>query len=608
MSWPRLSRTIFTFAMLVFLAGAVASDSPLLDAAMRADAEAIRALLEEGELEVNVASGDGMTALHWAAVHGQPDVIDLLLSRGADLEAATRIGKQTPLHLASEAGREESALRLVAAGADVTVATHTGVTPLHYASRAGLDGLVAALLAAGADPNTTENAAEQTPLMFASASNRTAVVKLLLEGGADPDRMTRVEDIATQAEIDRAARRVRDQTIAQFRSEVPLEARQEWRPTPQQVQAAMKAARKVQEELEREYQEEDRSGARWQEIPDAPLSMAQTVRRRGGFTALHLATREGSRDAAHALLDGGASLDLQSGGDETSPLLMSLINGHFDLAMELLDRGADPTLPSDLGVTPLFQVIHIQYQPRARYPQQEAYKQQQTNYYELMERLLEMGVDPNARLTRHLWYSEYNFSQLGVDFWGMTPFFRAAHALDVRAMKLLVDHGADPTIPTRAPPRRAAGYGVEDEVDHSGLPPMVVGGDGVHPIHAVAGVGHGAGRLSGADGSGWASSVHQHVPNGWMVAARYLVEELGANVNERDHNGFSPIHWAAGRGDTEMVQYFLDHGGDPLVLSRRGITTVDIANGPEEKLRPYFKTMELLMSHGAKNNDRCVIC
>ena len=66
-----------------------------------------------------------------------------------------------------------------------------------------------------------------------------------------------------------------------------------------------------------------------------------------------------------------------------------------------------------------------------------------------MKKLLDKGVDPNVRLMKKVWYQEYNFPLLGVDEIGATPFWRAAYASDVEAMKLLVAYGADPNIRTK---------------------------------------------------------------------------------------------------------------------------------------------------------------
>src|SRR5690606_11338105 len=78
-------------------------DSPVADAAMRDDAETVRALVKQGA-DVNAAQGDGMTALHWAAQNGDAELVSMLLYAGANARAVTRNGAFTPLHLASRAG------------------------------------------------------------------------------------------------------------------------------------------------------------------------------------------------------------------------------------------------------------------------------------------------------------------------------------------------------------------------------------------------------------------------------------------------------------------------------------------------------------------------
>src|SRR5581483_728821 len=175
---------------------------------------------------------------------------------------------------------------------------------------------------------------------------------------------------------------------------------------------------------------------------DRQFLYAELVSTQGGLAPLHLAARQGQLEAVHALLEAGANVNQQSAGDHITPLIIATINGHFDLAKELLEKGADPKLAEDNGVTPLYAALNCEWAPKALYPQPRAYEQQKISYLDLMQAFLDKGADPNARLKRKVWYSGYNFDLSGVDEAGATPFWRAAYASDVDAMKLLVAHGA----------------------------------------------------------------------------------------------------------------------------------------------------------------------
>jgi len=334
------------------------------------------------------------------------------------------------------------------------------------------------------------------------------------------------------------------------------------------------------------------------------MSYGELVGAKGGLTPLLFALRQGNTDAAIALLKAGADVNQVSPGDHTSPLLMATINGHFDLAKLLLERGASPKLASDAGATPLYATINLQWAAKSLYPQPTAQLRQQTTYLALMEALLKAGADPNARLTKHLWFMSYNFDLLGVNTTGATPFWRAAYGTDVAAMRLLVKYGADPTIPTLKPAGAVRGDDAPVETDSvatdpSGLPPVPAGGPGVHPIHAASGVGY---------GEGYAANAHQHAPDGWLPSVRYLVEELHADVNARDYKGYNPVHHAAARGDNQLIEYLLSKGADVKALSRTGQTTADMANGPVQRIPPFLETVALLEKLGSKNSHKCRSC
>jgi len=93
-----------------------------------------------------------------------------------------------------------------------------------------------------------------------------------------------------------------------------------------------------------------------------------------------------------------------------------------------------------------------------------------------------------------------------------------------------------------------------------------------------------------------------------FAAVKYLVEELHADVNVRDHEGNTAIHHAAARGDNEMILYLISKGADPKIINRAGQTTVDLANGPVQRITPFPETIKLLEGMGVKNNHKCVGC
>ncbi|MDE0074998.1 MAG: ankyrin repeat domain-containing protein [Gammaproteobacteria bacterium] len=584
-------------AVSMLLTSADASDSPLADAAMKGDATAVRTLLASGA-DVNAARGDGMTALHWAAETGNAEITEILVSAGAILEVTTRLGAYTPLHVAGRKGAAGVIRVLLDAGADPRTVAATGSTPLHLVAGAGSALGAQHLVDAGAEVNARAGDAQQTPLMFAAAADRADVVTLLVARGADPNVTTTLMEAATRSEVDNYASERMQEVLDAFKGD------SNELPTPAQIQAALEVARAVQRAgvvpEEEEEEDEDDPRAFFRQPPDQKW---------GSLTALHHAAREGAIDAAMALLDGGADIDFVTEADNTSPLTMAVINGRFDLAMKLLERGANPNLATVDGVAPLYATFNVQWSPRSRYPQPRAHEQQETVYLDLAMALLEAGAEVDFQVTKNFWYFTYSGcgnGNCGLENQdGVTPFWRASRALDLDGMKLLRSWGADWNIATVKQPERRRGRNPrtgdtedEEQVDPSGLPPVPVGGPAVYPIHAASGVGY---------GQGFAGNAHTHIPGNWIAAVEYLLE-LGADINQRDANGYTPLHHAAARGDTEMIQWLVDRGADVMVVSRRGQTTVDMANGPVSRVTPYPEAIALLESMGAINNHNCISC
>ena len=562
-----------------------AGSSPVADAVMKRDKEAVRTLLKDGA-DVNAAQGDGMTALHWASRTGDVDLAQMLLYAGANVKATTRLGAYTPLMMAAEQGHAAVIAALLAAGADVKAANATGTTPLMLAALSGDARAVTMLVENGAEVDAKEKSMQQTALMFATGSNRVDAIAALLKAGADVTLTSKVNNVGNLSGAEQEFLAAASGSGGQPGG------------NPQQANGPASAAVAPAPAA---GQGGRRGGGGGQAGVDRSYFYNELVGTQGGVTPLLFAARGGYLDAAKLLVGAGADVNQLSAGDKTSPLLIATINGHFDLARWLLDRGANPNAPSANGVTPLYAALNVTWAPRALYPQPRAFQQQQLTYLDFMTALLDKGGQPNLRLTKKVWYTEYNFDLAGVDEIGATPFWRAAFAGDVAAMKLLMEYGADPNIPTMKPAGRprVGDSGAREVKEISTLPPLPVGGPGVPALQAAAGVGF---------GEGFAANSHIHSPAGFMPGIKFLIEVAGADPNDLDHDGNTALHHAAARGDNESILYLVSKGADVTRVNREGHTVADMANGPVQRVQPFPETLALLEKLGSKNNHKCVSC
>lgn len=645
------------FAAILVAAGP--AESPVADAAQNGDIETVRSLLREGA-DVNAGQGDGMSALHWAAERGDVELIDVLLYAGAEVEASTRIGQYRPLHIAARNAHLGAVARLIEAGADVAAVTHpSGSTALHMAALSGSADLVHALVDAGADIDAREGEWGQTPLIFAASWNRVAAAVALLEEGADPNLAAESMDLQQMGRLDAEAQRRQQEVLKAFTNDG------EWDPTSAQVQAAVLAGRgayepgaEVAERREsNRFQREVRITSKGGLTPllhaarQGHISTIEVLLEHGadidqvgggdGTSPLLIASINGQFDAGMMLLERGADPNIPSTLNGATPLYAAVNSewqprtrypqpqeregqqyGYLDFMQALLEAGADP----DARMT-----LHPWY----------------------ME------------------YTGCGNAQCGlIDMKGATAFLRAAYATDVDAMRLLSTWGADPYIATKAPARRnrrttqerirqfqvealdnveefeelsdsaqaTAVVTIWDDLpdsvkadlaeteirsqpaefrqvvlehamrqdsvnaekpDPSGLAPIPEGGPAVFAMHAASGVGY---------GEGFAGNAHRHAENGWLPSVRFLIEEVGMDVNMRDHNGYNAIHHAAARGDNELILYLVEQGGDVTAISRRGQTTADMANGPVSRVSPIPETVALLESLGSANSNNCLTC
>jgi ankyrin repeat protein len=555
-------------AVTIVLAGAPV-DTRVADAAMSGDLDAVRSLLREAA-DVNSAQGDGMTALHWTAFNGDTEIAETLLYAGANVKATTRLGAYTPLYLASEGGHAGVVNALLGAGADANLTAFGGVTPLMMAASSGEPEVVELLIAAGAKVDAAEDGRGQTPLIFAAAFNRTDVIGVLLEHGANLDQVDkkftppeRRRRGGQQVQATRGNRGRRGQQAAQAA------------PPPDPPE---QPAEDPPEDPDAEEDEED------EEPAEPELSMDKGNNPKGELTPLMYAAREGSLDAVRTLVEAGADLDKVS-ADESTALLIATINGHFDIAKHLVEAGADVNIASVDGATPLYGVVNIQWARKTFHPQPTTFYQE-TQYLDLMKLMLDKGADPNRRLVKDLWYIEFTFSLENTNASGTTAFWKAAAVGDDTAMRLLAEHGADPSIP-----------------NIEGVTPFLI-----------------------ASAAGFHGNDEITTPQGRMPAVRYLVEEFGADVNQVDtgpppgegnnqfggrrrlRGGVTALHNAAGRGDNEMILYLVSQGARVDSISKNGTTIADMANGSRQRVQPYPETLALLKLLGAPSRYKCVSC
>ncbi len=526
----------------------------IANAAMHGDADAVKKLIKSGA-SVNVAQGDGMTALHWAAERGDAAMADALLAAHANVKAVTRIGNYTPLHIASRNGNAAIVTALLKAGADPKAVTQSGSTALHLAAAGGSADAVTALLEHGADPNARESAWGQTPLVFAAEYNRGAAVAALLKHGADPSLRTTMVTLQDEQAKDQAATKKRNEMLISFEPEKhkndtvkavtqtaaatppnPFDSAaaggtggagaapfsggagfgggggggggrgaQGPRPkgpfTPDQIQQAEEAGRQV---------------LLAPVVPKGPVTevvdtinggvagYAASVGGIGGLTALHHAVRQGNLEAITALIDGGANVNDTSYVDRTTPLLLAAINGQYDAEMLLIAHGANPNIESHAGVTPLYATINAEWAPKTRYPQPQAVQVQKTSYLDVMESLLKAKANPNVRIIAQPWWFAFNNcgnANCGLEnIEGTNAFWRAAYGLDVPAMKLLVKYGAEYNVPAQRTAQAGGGRGGRGG-GGAGAARGGRGGRGGAPGDSTAAAGAGARGMPGAAGA-----------------------------------------------------------------------------------------------------------
>jgi ankyrin repeat protein len=285
---------------------------------------------------------------------------------------------------------------------------------------------------------------------------------------------------------------------------------------------------------------------------------------RGGFSPLLFAARQGKLEAAKALIEAGADVNLAD-PDGVTPLQIAIINFHFDVAGLLIESGADVNASEGKGRSPLYAAVEMRTLDVSNRPSPKV--EDKLSALDIIKMLLAKGASPHASLIKVIPARAVLDGADGAMGAGATPFLRAARGSDIEAMKLLVAAGADPRATTQ---------------------------DGAGAMHLAAG-------LSWRDGKTRASAEES------VAAVKYL-GSLGLSISEvTSRSGETPLHGAAGRGADGLVQALVDLGADVNALDKSKRTPLDMANGaggPANQVRvTHDSTAALLAKLGGKSGQ-----
>ena len=450
-----------------------------------------------------------------------------LLAAGVDVNAPQPDGA-TALHWAVHREDDETAEALIRAGADAGAANDLGVTPLLMACRRGQGALVVRLLAAGADPNAGLPSGE-TPLMAAARAGSRAAVAALLERGArvDAAEATRGQTALMWAVANRHPAVTR--TLLAHGADIAARTR---------------TRRRVY----------NMGGSRSAGSASRGIALEEVTE--GGSNALLFAARSGDLESARLLVSAGADVH-DTTADGNTALAIAAHSGHGSLATFLLERGADPNA-APLGYTPLHAAVL-----RGTLRDRGVPNDDPDAGAPLVRALLAHGADPDARLLRGTPVRRWSHDFAFMDRWvGATPFWLAAHFLEVEMMHLLAAAGADPRASSR---------------------------DGTTPLMAAAGLGYNRGGGSAfirdrRDFSSYnpveSAALGSTIPAGEERLAREAVTvalDLGAHVAAANGAGDTALHAAASHGMNSVIELLAARGADVRAANRRGRTPLDVA-------------------------------
>jgi uncharacterized protein len=431
---------------------------------------------------------------------GDRPAVRALLKNRADVNAADPDGT-TPLQWAARADDIETVQLLIRAGANAKPANRYGVTPLSLAATNRNAVMIDALLKAGADPNAALPGG-QTILMTAARTGNPEAVTILLAHGAEVN--ARESAYGETALMVAVSENHAGAAKALIEHGADINARSNPLPSSQ-----------------------DRFG----------LEGVLTILPHGNWTPLMFAARQGSLDAARTLTEAHADLNATD-PDGTTALVLAIINGHYDTAALLTEQGANPNIADTTGMAALYAAVDMNTlgEVYGRPPRPSTSK---ISALDLMKVLLAHAANPNAQLKAPTLYRAHTPGE-GILNEGATPLMRAAKNGDAPAMRLLLDHSADPAIVQKN--RTTA-------------------------LMLAAGQGRGLGVFA-----------KDYATEGALLEAVKVLVARGVDVNAVNDSGQTAMHFAAQASD-EIVRFLAEHGARLDVKDKQGRMPVDMALG-----------------------------
>jgi ankyrin repeat protein len=473
---------------------------------------------------VAVAGASGDSPLIKAVKANDVRAVRALLRSGADVNVRSGDGS-TPLLWAANNSSVEIARVLIASKAAVDAANDFGITPLLQASRIGDAAMVDLLLRSGANPSRAHPEGE-TPLLAASRSGSVATVRLLLARGVD------------------------------------VNAAESFQKTTALMWAAAEGHIDVVDLLIEAGADPNRQGhitsLTERHNADHPT---------GGFTALMFAARAGNDALVRRLVAKGADINLKN-GDGASAAMVAMYNDRFDVAGTLIELGSDPNDGSLYVAAEMRDATTDQFafdgsRRRPDYPNK-------LTALDLMRILLEKGADPNQRFQGQF----HSTHMPNTDRFDNTPFFRAAVAADVEALKVMVGHGAklDQMPPVEPEPERKPGditVGGRRANPNAGRTPAMV---------AMTG-GRGPAMTGGPAYIRDGAAPYREPGSRKPEDAVALLLEAGADPNAKSPDGTTLLHQAARLGNLEMIRALAKAKVDFSQKNDDGFTALDVAEG-----------------------------